>query len=78
MCVDTLIRAYNVVLLWNEFNVTPPLALPLWQQPHACRAQDVDRRLLVFALGDMSSGKAQERREVVAGMRWRLSQCGDT
>lgn len=70
MCVHTLIRAYKVVLLW--------LTLPLWQQPHACRAQDVDRRLLVFALGDMSSGKAQERREVVAGTRWRLSQCGDT
>lgn len=66
------------VLWWNGFNVTPPMALPLWQQPHARRAKDVDRRLLVFALGHVSSGKAQERRKVVASLRRRLGQRGDT
>lgn len=51
--------------------------LPLRQQPHARRAEDVQRRLFVFALRDVSGGEAQERMEVVAGLRRRLRQRGD-
>lgn len=51
---------------------------PLWQEPHSRCAQDVERRLLVFVLWDMSSSKAQERMEVVAGLPRLLRQSGDT
>lgn len=52
--------------------------LLLWQQPHARRAQDVERGLFVFVLWDVSGGEAQQRIEVVAGLRGRLRQGGDT
>lgn len=57
---------------------TRRLALPLWQQPHARRAQDVEGRLLVLRLGDVGGGEAQQGVEVVAGLRRSLRQGGDT
>lgn len=54
------------------------LCLPLWQQPHASSTEDVERRLLVLVLWDVSSREAEERVEVVTGLRWGLGQGGDT
>ena len=54
------------------------LCLPLGQQPHAGSTQDVERRLFVFVLRDVSGGEAEERVEVVAGLSWCLRQGGDT
>lgn len=50
----------------------------LRQQPHARGAQDVQRRLLVFVLGDVGGGEAQQRVEVVAGLGGRVGQGGDS
>ena len=53
------------------------VSLPLWQQPHASGAEDVERRLLVFVLGDVSGGEAEEGLQVVTGLRRGLGQSGD-
>jgi len=50
------------------------LSLPFWQQPHAGGTEDVERRLLVFALRDVSGGEAEEGVEVVTGPRRSLRQ----
>lgn len=52
--------------------------LPLRQQPHASSTEDVEWSLFVFVLWDMSSSKAEERVEVVTGLRWCGCQSGDS
>lgn len=52
--------------------------VPLRQQPHAGGAEDVQRRLFVFVSGDVSSGEAEQRLEVVAGLSRRLRQHRDS
>lgn len=51
---------------------------PLRQQPHASRAEDVERRLFVFVPRDVSGGEAEQRLQVEAGLRRRLRQGGDS
>lgn len=58
--------------------MVPRVALPLRQQPHAGGAEDVERRLLVLAARHVGGGEVEERVEVVAGLRRRRRQRGDT
>lgn len=52
-------------------------SLPLRQQPHASSAEDVERRLFMFACRNMSSSKAEERLQVIAGLCWCVCQSGN-
>ena len=54
------------------------LSLPVRQQPHASRAEDVEGGLLVLDPGYMGCGEVEQRLEIDVGFLRCLGQGGDT
>lgn len=78
LTIRPTLKAFNTHQNTIEVKSVSQLCLPVRKQPHPGRAQDVERRLFVFAFWDVSSSKAEEGLQVVTGLSGGVCQSGNT